>query len=159
MNIYEITAALQAAIDESFDEETGELLPDGEARIAALEDERNAKALALAAVVKNLKIEEDAYRGELARLRARADACERRHTWLRQYLAQWLPDGLKLKDARSSIGWGRSESVEIAEDAVLPDRYQRVKLEVDKQALKQDLKDGQTVPGAHLVTKRFVTIR
>lgn len=159
MKLYELSVAMETALDEAFDPDTGEITAEGEARIAELVEERDAKALALAVAIKNLDAEEAAYRTEANRLLERARSCARRTEWLRQYLAQYLPDGEKLKDARAAIGWGTTDVLEIAECAVLPDRYQRIKMETDKAALKKDIKNGVQVAGAAVVTKRYVTIR
>lgn len=73
-------------------------------------------------------------------------------------------NGEKFKTDRVQISWRRSEQVETDADFMLwakeHSAYLRFKEpEVDKAALKDALKSGIEVPGAHLVENNNIQIR
>lgn len=154
--LYKIAAAIEQAVE--FDDETGEISPESEARLAALEIARDEKACDIACLVLALDAEESAIRVEARKLQARAQSIAHRSEWLRSYLAQWLSPSEKIKDARVSISVGFSDSVEITGD--LPLEFMAPQpAKPDKTAIKDAIKQGVAVPGAKLTTKQHVTIR
>ena len=53
----------------------------------------------------------------------------------------------------------RDESIEVEPDAVLPEQFQRVRIEPDKAALRKALKAGEPIPqGVRLVRHDRLTI-
>lgn len=131
-----------------------------EKALSGIEDERDAKALNIAAMIKNHRAEAEALKTEKTRLAKRQQAAERTVQWLTRYLEQFIEPGLKLKDTRSTIGWRRSEGVKLSvtpED--LPDEYVRIKREANLSAIKDDLKAGDEVPGAVLEERQNLQIR
>ena len=63
---------------------------------------------------------------------------------------------------KASLSVGRDESVEVFDEAQLPQDYLReipAKYEADKTLIKKAIKDGYEVPGAHLVKKDRLTIK
>ena len=159
MRFYAISAALEAELANATNPETGEIAPETALRISAIEQERDEKALDIACVVKDLKAEQDAYETEIARLEANAKALAKRIDWLRGYLDQFLPEGAALKAVRASIRFGESESIEITDEAQVPENYRAWSYTIPKTPIKDAFKAGTMVPGARLVKKRFVVIK
>ena len=131
-----------------------------EQALSRIEDERDTKALNIAAMIKNHRAEAEALKVEKTRLAKRQQAAERTIDWLTRYLEQFIEPGLKLKDARSTIGWRRSEGVKLTvgpDD--LPEEYVRIKREANLTLIKEDLKAGDDVPGAVLEERQHIQIR
>jgi hypothetical protein len=131
-----------------------------EQALSRIEDERDAKALNIACLVKNFRAEAEALKQEKLRLQRRQQAAEKTADRLTCYLEQFLEAGTKLKDARATIGWRRSEVVNCWSDpGLLPSEFQRVKIEPDLPAIKAALKQDREVPGAELQLKNHIQIR
>jgi hypothetical protein len=174
MKLYETYFGLEQLWDEVRDILSGEVTegPDGltlspddaldwiEQALSRIEDTRDVKALNIAAMIKNHRAEAEALKVEKTRLAKRQQAAERTVQWLTTYLEQFLEPGLKLKDARSTIGWRRSEGVRLTvRPEELPDEYVRIKREANLSAIKEDLKAGDEVPGAVLEERQNIQIR
>ena len=122
MTIYEI----EAAILETVDEETGEII-DLE-RLEALEMERDRKISNVACWIKDLKAEAEAIKAEKQALEKRQKAAENKAERLKEWL-QGILQGEKFKDSRCSISYRKSEKVVFAEDfayVTLPDHMKKV---------------------------------
>lgn len=132
------------------------------AAIDALQIDRERKILSLACLVVELEGEAGAIDAQIKRLQARKRTVDNRTAGAVKYLLGNLQPGEKLKDARVSIGWRKSESVQVsvpAED--LPEAFRRTvtSIEADKKALKEALKEGAEIPGAALVEKLNLQIK
>jgi chromosome segregation ATPase len=131
-----------------------------ERALSEVEDARDQKALNIAAMVKNYRAEAAALKEEKARLAKRQQAAERTVSWLSNYLSQFLEPGHKLKDARATIGWRRSQGVKLtAGPDALPEEYVRIRREPNLSAIKEDLKNGDEVPGAVLEERHNIQVR
>jgi len=131
-----------------------------EQALSRIEDERDAKALNIAAMIKNFRAEAEALKTEKTRLAKRQQSAERKVDWLTRYLEQCVPSGTKLKDARATIGWRRSEGVRLTvSPEELPEEYVRIKREANLTAIKECLKLGDEVPGAALEERQNIQIR
>lgn len=131
-----------------------------EKALSGIEDERDAKALNIAAMIKNHRAEAEALKAEKTRLAKRQQAAERTVQWLARYLEQFIEPGLKLKDSRSTIGWRRSEGVKLTvTPEELPEEYIRIKREANLTLIKEDLKAGDEVLGAVLEERQNIQIR
>lgn len=161
MNIYDIDAAILDLIDE----ETGEIL-DYEA-FEALNMEREAKVENMALWHLELKAEVAAIKAEEERMKARRQAAERKAERLKNYLVQ-IQAGEKFKTPRVSISFRSSESVEIADEAVFiktmmdtgNDAFLTYKdPTVNKTAVKEALKSGDTIEGATISKNLNIQIK
>jgi len=167
MKLYELSDQLQQAMDlleDQIDHETGEIIPgDYEAAEELLHETQESfdrKALDVACAIKSFSAEADAINDEIKRLTQRKRSAENKARWLKCYLSNHIDAGPKYSDARANIGWRKSTAVEV-DEAQLPEdeQYWRVKREVNRSAIADLLKQGQTVPGAELVVRENISIR
>lgn len=154
MKIYEIEQAILDCIDT----ETGEIIDVD--RLTALEMERDKKISNIACWIKDLKAEAEAIKTEKQNLAKRQQSCENKAEQLKKYL-EFVLNGEKYKDARVSISYRSSTSVQVEESALntLPDEFVKVEKTARKTELKEALESGQTFDGVSLVTNNSMQIR
>lgn len=154
MTLYEIDEEILNLVDQ----ETGEVV-DIE-RLEQLEMERDRKISNVACWIKDLKAEADAIKVEKNALAKRQTVCENKVEQLKDYLARAL-NGIKFKDARCSISYRKSESVEIDDSVIdkLPEEYIKVEKAVRRTELKDAMKLGFEFEGCRLVEKNNIQIR
>lgn len=155
MTIFEIDDAILECIDQ----ETGDII-DIE-RLESLEMARNEKISNIACWIKELKAEAEAIKAEKQNLEKRQKAAENKAEQLKNYLKMAL-NGEKYKDARVSISYRKSESVEIAEDInidSLPDEFVKIVKSPVLTAIKDAIKSGQDIEGCKIIEKESIQIR
>ena len=153
MNLYEIDSAIMDCVDM----ETGEIID-----MEALEDlqmERDQKIEGIGCWIKNLLADAKALKEEKDNLAARQKAAENKATSLKTFLSSYL-NGEKFKTAKVSISYRKSDSVNIAEGAVIPEEYLKYSEPTpDKIGLKAALKSGEKIQGISLVTSNNIQIK
>lgn len=160
MKLYEISAAIRAALDHiDVDPETGEIL--NADNLHAVEAEASDKVEATALYLRELDAEAKAAKDEADRMIARVKSMQKRSDYLKSMLLDALHATGKVKTARVSVSIRTTQAVEIAEGANLPEAYTTAKTTVspNKVAIKQALLDGVEVPGCHLEARESVSIR
>jgi hypothetical protein len=153
-NLYEIDQGILDCIDF----ETGEVI-DPE-RLESLQMERNQKIENVACWIKNLLSDAEAIKAEKNALADREAKCRKKAEDLKQWLAFAL-EGQKFNSARCAVSFRRSETVEVADVALLPGELLRVKTEVEpnRTAIKALLKEGRDVVGCRLIENQNVQIK
>ena len=153
MNLYEIDSAIMNCVDM----ETGEIID-----MEALEDlqmERDQKIEGIGCWIKNLLADAKALKEEKDNLAARQKAAENKAASLKAYLSRYL-NGEKFKTAKVAISYRKSDSVDIAEGAVIPEEYLKYSEPTpDKIGLKAALKSGEKIQGISLVTSNNIQIK
>ena len=153
MKLYEIDSAILDCVDV----ETGEIFD--EDKFEELSLERDAKIENICLWIKNLKAEAEALKAEKDAFAQRQKVAENRMESLKRYISSYL-DGTKFESAKVKVTFRKSESLEISEDAIVPDEYLRFKEpEVNKTELKKAIKSGVEVPGVALVTNNNIQIK
>ena len=114
-----------------------------------LEMARDAKVENVALFIKNLRAEADAIAAEVKILTQRKKVVENKAKSLTEYLKNSLA-GEKFKTARVAITYRKSERVICDYPDELEHRFQKVKVEADKTAIKAALKAGEHVAGARI---------
>ena len=157
---------IDAAILDCVDQETGEIL-DPE-KLDALQMEREQKLEGVALWVKDLKAEAEAVKAESDKLIARKKALDNKIDGLKQWLLYAL-NGEKLKTPRCNVYQTHSQKVVIDDEKALVDmlmtspfgeKFLRVKEpEIDKNALKDSMKQGYEYEFAHLEQTESVVIK
>ena len=148
------------------DLETGEIL-DSE-KLDALQMEREAKLEGVALWIKDLNAEADAVKTEADKLTARKKALDNKVAQLKQWLLYAL-NGEKLKTARCNVYQTHSQKVVIDDEKALIDmfmsspfgeKFLRMKEpEIDKNALKDSMKQGYEYEFAHMEETEGVVIK
>ena len=148
------------------DLETGEIL-DGE-KLTALQMEREKKLEGVALWVKDLKAEAEAVKAEADKLNSRKKALDNKIDSIKTWLLAAL-NGEKLKTPRCNVYQTHSQKVVIDDEKALIDmfmgssfgeKFLRMKEpEIDKNALKDSMKQGYEYEFAHLEETESVVIK
>lgn len=153
MNLYEYDAALE----QLFDEETGEIL-DYEAYVK-LDLERSKKISNTALLIKNLSLTAKNVKQIADDYKEKAEALEKRAARVKEYLTTYL-SGEKFKDEKITVYYTKSVSTEVDENTLLPDEYMTIpKPEFNKAAIKKALQSGIELDGCKLVEKTSLVVR
>ena len=160
--LYDIDAAILACVDQ----ETGEIF-DPE-QLDALQMERAQKLEGVALWIKDLKAEAEAVKAEADKLTAREKAVENKIDGLKTWLLYAL-NGEKLKTPRCNVYQTHNQKVVIDDEKAMIDmlmsspfgeKFLRMKEpEIDKNALKDSLKQGYEYEFAHLEETEGLVIR
>ena len=160
--LYDIDAAILACVDQ----ETGEIF-DPE-QLDALQMERAQKLEGVALWIKDLKAEAEAVKAEADKLTARRKAIDNKVEGLKTWLLYAL-GGEKLKTARCNVYQTHNQKVVIDDEKAMIDmlmsspfgeKFLRMKEpEIDKNALKDSLKQGYEYEFAHLEETEGLVIR
>ena len=152
-NLYEINDDILSCVDM----ETGEVID--EDKLQQLQMKFDEKVEGIACWIKNLLSDAAAIKAEKDNLAEREKACKNKAESLKRYLQSALC-GEKFKTAKVSISYRKSESVEIADGAKIPDEYLKYsEPEVKKMDLKKAIKSGETFEGVSLVEKQNIQIK
>ena len=160
--LYEIDHEILDCVDM----ETGEIL-DSE-KLDALQMERERKLEGVALLVKDLNYEAQMVKEEADKLTARKKALDNKIASIKNWLL-WALDGEKLKTPRCNVYQTHSQKVVIDDEKALIDmfmsspsgeKFLRMKdPEIDKNALKDSMKQGYEYEFAHLETTESVVIK
>ena len=161
MKLYEIEQGLRALIEGTLekivDMETGEVVTVDNLENLQLVKEEKLEGCAV--VYKELKADAEALANEIKTLQERKARLVKKQDWLADYMSAAL-NGEKLKTAKCSISYRKSESVELVGELTdVPAEYCRTKVELDKTAVKKAIKEGNEVNGCRLVAKQTVQIK
>ena len=153
MNLYEIENEILNCVDM----ETGEIVDIK--KLESLQMERDQKIENIGCWIKNLLADAKALKEEKDTLAARQKIAENKAVSLKKYLSRYL-NGEKFKSAKLSISYRKSDSVDIAEGAVIPEKYLKYSDPTpDKIGLKAALKAGEKFPGISIVTSSNIHIK
>ena len=160
--LYEIDQEIMDCVDP----ETGEILDTD--KLNALQMEREQKLEGVALWIKDMNAEADAVKAEADKLTARKKALDNKVAALKQWLLMAL-DGQKLKTPRCNVYQTHSQKVVIDDEKALIDmfmttpfgeKFLRIKEpEIDKNALKDSMKQGFEFEFAHLEETESVVIK
>lgn len=167
MNLFDLSHQYQAALDAAIDPDTGEIrAEDAFAALDSLGDALEAKAINVAAYIRNLEAEAAAVKSAAKDMQARADRLSGHADDLRQHLASSLQvAGLtEVKDPRFVIKVRHNPpSVHVLDQQAIPAAYLRYPEppapQPDKTAIKAAIQAGESVPGVQLVRTTKVEIK
>ncbi len=96
---------------------------------------------------------------EIAKLQKRAKVHQNRRDGVKSYLDRYLA-GRKFETAKLAISYRKSEAVEVAEGASVPDEFLVEQApKIDKIGLKKALKGGAVIEGVSLVERQNIQIK
>jgi hypothetical protein len=159
MRLYEINhelAALWAEVNEA-----DEITPEMSERFNELKMARDEKLKYLGCLLLNERAEVEAVKGEVERMTQRRKRLEAKIDSLEGFLLAQLGDEkFSCPQFILSVRSG-PPAVELRDGMEIPSQYVKTKVveSVDKELIKTDLKGGATLPFAHLVTNKFLSIR
>jgi len=161
LSLYEINSMI-ASFQYEFDEETGELLNADELDELELAKEEKIENLCL--YIKSLRAEAKAIKEEEGNLAERRKAKENKADKLEEYVGATL-SGNKFETPRVKVQWRKTESVEIPDDALVPDELcentiiRKPNKKIVKARLKKYEDEGVEVPWARIVRKNSMSIK
>lgn len=155
-NLYEIDRQIQEVIDNA-DPETGEIDIDA---LDRLKIERASFLEQIALSVKNDAAEEEMYKAEEKNIHDKMIRARNRKERTKAYLKEIL-NGEKIKTAKVTVSYRKSESVEVDDVFRLPNIYVRTKTveEADKTKIKEALKNGEKIDGARLIKNINMSVK
>ena len=164
MNLYDIDQRLVTLIEEGFDLEFGTIFESEEELAKAIDEvqlDLDTKIENIGCYIKNLEAEVEAFKKEEDNLEARRKQTERKIEGLKRYLngylmacypkdedrAKW-----KFKSPKVVLGYRKSSSVEVPDIEKLDKKYLKIttKVDPDKTAIKDAIKNGEEVKGAFI---------
>ena len=127
-----------------------------------LQGELTEKADNIVKYIRNLSAEADALKAEEAALYKKRKAAENKAERLKAYIsAQMTLCGLKeLKAGLFKLRFQpTTPAISIIDESAVPEKFHRVKIEIDKLAIRDALKNGEEVPGIELQRGEALVIR
>ena len=163
MKLYELTSKRQELLDliAAMDHEDLELSDAVGDTLEALDEAIQDKAEAVASFIFSLQADSAALKQEEQRLAERRRLNDAKVERMKTYLADMLEDADidRIKGLKYTIGFRKSEKVQVSDVDALPERFLRVKREPNLTALKEALKAGQAFDGVSLTTNKNLSIR
>ena len=132
--------------------------------IEALEEAQGdfeEKAAAVAIVIREKEAHAAGLDDYISDLQKRKKSDAKAVDRLKQYLIDQMECvGIrKIDRVEAKITLRNSESVEVVDESLIPEKYKRVKYEISKSDIKTAIKDGISVNGARIITKTGVIIK
>lgn len=165
-NIYQLSTEVQDLYNkllDSVDEETGEIDSEVLGYLDTKKEEFEQKALNVATFIRSIDRKIDEIKAETERLTAIKKRLETHKESFKNMLADsCLRVGLVRADGlHANISFRKSEKVIIDNEEEIPDDFQKIKIEkiVDKTKIKDAIKKGATVAGAHVETFQNIQIK
>ena len=155
-SMYRLGAAyepLEQLMFETADLETGEVDAEIMNALCAIQGEATEVALSAATIFREAQMQIDLYRAEERRLSDIRKGLEGKVETLKRAIDTFCKKtGIERAESVSArISYKKNPpSVKIDNEADIPKPFWRVKLEVDKTAIKEAILSGKTVEGAHL---------
>ncbi len=150
--LYEINEQIAGLVDP----ETGEIA-DFEA-FEKLNLDLDTKIKNIALWIVNLRSDAEQLEEQEKKFRERKTSAKNKAESLKNLLDGFL-SGEKRSYPEVVISYRKSEQVAVDDDAKLDDRFLRIKTEIDKTALKDALKHGESIEGARLEVKNNIQIK
>ena len=139
------------------DLETGEII--APEKLEHLRMDKHEKLRNIAFVALNAAADAKAYEEQKKKFAAREKAAKATAEWAKATLAREL-GGKKMKEAEFAISYRKSEAVEVADEAAVPDEFRIPQPDkIDRAALKAALKNGAVISGAQIVERQNIQIR
>lgn len=149
--------AINAAILDCVDLETGEIID--LVRLRALQLEREQKIENVALWIKNLLSDAEQYKEEKDAFAEKERAAKARAEKLKEYLRDALA-GEKFKTTRVNVYYSSSNRVIVDDVLNLPPRFVRfADPEPDKKEIMAAIKAGEEVVGAHIESSQSIVIK
>lgn len=150
-SLYDLQMEILECVDEN-----GELLDIEKFEQLNMAIEKKIEGLCL--WVKNLDAEAAAIKEEEDALKDRRVRKENKAKSIRNYIQDFLK-GSKFETPKVAISYRKSQSLEVLENAVIPDEYLEFKTKVKTAELKKAVKGGLELEGVYLLEKSNMSIK
>jgi hypothetical protein len=160
--LYEIDQAYQAAqdrADEYAAEHGGEMLPEHDMALTALEMTRDMKIETTIKFYKNQIALADMVESELEALKNRAKAHRNAAERVKSFLAQILRAGEKPEFGAGKVSWRESSRVIVDNTDLVPKEYIKVETSIKVQEIKNAIKSGEVFDFAHVEKFQNISIK
>lgn len=152
MRLYEIANEYEKALValSEMDGVTKEMIDD---TLSHLKEPLEQKILNIAAYIKNIESDIKAMRDYERAMSERRHRLENHRDNIKRYLLETMQrtEISKVRGNELDVSVRRcAYSVNVLDELAIPDEFKRIKQEVDKQALKEALRNGLTLDGARL---------
>lgn len=152
MKLYQIANDYEQALNELSDAEgiMPEILDD---TLAHLKEPLEQKILNLAAYIKNIDSETKAMRDYEKAMAERRKKLENKAKNIKSYISEIMQrtELSKVSGTEFDVSVRKGAySAAVLDEKVIPDEFVRTKREIDKMALREALKKGEKINGAHL---------
>lgn len=166
MNLYQISEEIRE-IKRAFengevvDLETGEINPEYIKALTFSKQELEAKAIDYGYVIKSFDDEIELYDKEIKRLTERKKQLKN----MQDYMKKTITDAMiefgivEVKGNLLKMNFRTSQSVDVYDIDLLDDKFKRIKIEADKTAIKDAIKNGEIVEGARLTDNKNLQIK
>jgi len=164
MRLFEIANEYQALLEQTYDPETGEILPQMLDKLGELSATMEDKAVAVASYIKNLDAEREAIAQAKKNMAERESRLDRRADYLTQYLQSNM-ERCGITEIKSPLFVIKLKkcpvSTDIIDENIIPDDYKKTKevVSIDRMKLKEEMLAGVIIPGAGLKTNYRLEIR
>ena len=164
LKIYEIPHEMRLALENVVvDEETGEII--GMDKVDAIVESATKKIANVARYIREMEHQIEGMKEAKANIDKRIKTAQKLVDWLkvRSVQAMIAIDERKIEEPDIKVSTRKSESVSLDDESLLDKKF--VKVEVitkqspDKKAIKEAIKAGEEVKGAHLCTNYSLQIK
>lgn len=164
MNLYNIANEYQSILQETINEETGEINETSLVKLDEIATRIEDKAIALASFIKNMDAERKAIEDAKKAMAERERSIERRVEWFTNYLQSNMERcGInEIKSPHFAIKLKKCPiSVDIQDENIVPDDYKKTKeiVSIDKLKIKDEILAGVVIPGASLKQNNRLEIK
>lgn len=165
MKLYEINEAIENALINSIDEETGELdFEKYEAELAELQIAKDEKIKNTALLIINLRADAEALAEQEKKFKQRKQAVQNLEKRILERL-QFDLKGESFKCTEVEIKYSKSKRVEVINEvdfelfATEHPEFAIAEIKPDKTAIKQAIERGEEIPGCEIVEKQNMQIK
>lgn len=160
MKLYEIDQRLRDLWNKIYEQE-GEVSEEDMQALEELNLAKDEKIKGYGIIIRELDNQIAYCASEISRIKAISQRIENRRDRLANHLKYFmqLHDIPKFQSVEVNIGFRKSKSLEIDENANLPKEFIRITETPDKKAITDFIKAGGTVKGCQLVEKENIQIK
>lgn len=160
LSLYDLTSEHRLICD-AIEEAGGEITPEIEAMLAINEENFLTKAEGYAEIISKYTILAENAKTRKAQCERVQKIAENAVKRMKERIAQAMEEYNlpKVEIGMHKLSFRTSQQVEIIDEAKIPNIYIKVKTEVDKKALREDLKNGVIIEGATLKENKSLQIR
>ena len=160
LTLYQMTEE-QLKLNALLEENGGEITPEIEEALAINEGNFLNKSENYAKAIGYYKAMIDAVDNEAKRLAAIKKTCSNIVDRMKESLSNAMVafDKEKVEVGTYKLSFRSADSVIIDDELLIPDSFKSIEVKISKTAIKDLIKKGEEVPGAHIETNKSLQIR